>query len=39
MANHYDKMLHKNLEKIFIAIAEKLSNISLVNAEEIPSAV
>ncbi len=33
MANHYDKILKKNIEEILIPLAEKLLQISLADAK------
>ena len=39
MANHYDKILKENIEEILTPLAEKLLNISLANAKELPDAI
>ena len=39
MANHYDKILKENIEEILIPLVEKLLNISLSNAKELPDAI
>lgn len=39
MANHYDKILKENIEEILIPLAEKLLQISLANAKELPDAI
>ena len=39
MANHYDKILKENIEEILIPLVEKLLDISLSNAKELPDAI
>jgi hypothetical protein len=39
MANHYDKILKENIEEILIPLAEKLLQISIADAKELPDAI